>query len=126
MLQRGDHVPHFEVRDVDGQPVSYSTIWQRRNLVLLVLSATDVDSADRYIAELAASAPAFGETTAIVITSDTVPGLSAPAVVVADRWGEIVYATATADPADLPPTRELLEWISYVETRCPECEGEAK
>jgi hypothetical protein len=61
-----------------------------------------------------------------VITSDAVPGLDAPAVVVGDRWGEIVYVTATADAADLPPARELLEWISYVETRCPECEGEAK
>ncbi len=126
MLQRGDQVPHFEVRDVDGHSIRYSTIWQRRNLVLLVVSAAYADSAVRHIADLAATAPAFGANTTVVITSDAVPGLDAPAVVVADRWGEIVYVTATADAADLPPARELLEWISYVETRCPECEGEAK
>ena len=38
MLQRGDSVPHFDVRNVDNEPVSYSTIWQRRNLVLVTLA----------------------------------------------------------------------------------------
>lgn len=126
MLQCGDQVPHFEVRDVEGQCVSYSAIWQRKNLVLLALSAAQVDRADRRIADLAASAAAFGANTAVVITVDAVPGLTAPAIVVADRWGEIVYVSATAAAADLPPAPELVEWISYVETRCPECEGEAK
>jgi hypothetical protein len=42
MLQRGDSVPHFEVKTVEGQRFSYSTIWQRRHLVLLAIGAGDL------------------------------------------------------------------------------------
>jgi hypothetical protein len=31
------YVPHFEVTTVDGQHVRYDDIWQRRNLVLVVV-----------------------------------------------------------------------------------------
>ena len=41
MLQRGDSVPVFEVTTVDGEPFSYSSIWQRKNLLLLTLPPRD-------------------------------------------------------------------------------------
>ena len=126
MLQRGDHVPHFEIRDVQGKTISYSTIWQRRNLVLVVLPPSDSDSTARYTSELVEAAAAFGPNTTLVITRDALPGLSAGAVVVADKWGEIIYVCDKYPVADLPSPRDLLDWISYVETKCPECEGEAR
>ncbi len=36
-LQRGDVLPHIEVRTVDGGRFSYVTIWQHKHLVLVVL-----------------------------------------------------------------------------------------
>jgi hypothetical protein len=39
-LQRGDIVPHFDVRTTSRERFSYSAIWQRKNLVLIILSAT--------------------------------------------------------------------------------------
>lgn len=126
MLQRGDQVPHFEVRDLTGQPISYSTIWQRRNLVLVVLPQSDSDSTTRYTSELVEAAAMFGQNTTLVITRDAPPGLSAIAVVVADKWGEIIYVCAKCPVPDLPSSRELLDWVSYLQTKCPECEGEAK
>jgi hypothetical protein len=46
--------------------------------------------------------------------------------VVADRWGEIVHIAAPSGIAGLPDPGELLEWLDYVEHRCPECEGETR
>jgi hypothetical protein len=37
ILQRGDIVPHFDVRTTSGERFSYSAIWQRKNLVLIEL-----------------------------------------------------------------------------------------
>ena len=127
MLLRGDSVPHFDVRNVDNEPVSYSTIWQRRNLVLVALADVACDPCTSYISELTALIPALGAQNAeCVITGDCVPGIPSPGVLVADRWGEIVYMAAVPDIADLPSPDELLDWVSYVQTRCPECEGESK
>jgi hypothetical protein len=60
------------------------------------------------------------------MTRDDVPGLRAPGALVADRWGEIVYVAPIAEAAGSPTVAELLEWLEYVQHRCPECEGEAK
>ena len=125
-LRRGDHVPQFEVRSLDGQLIRYATIWQRRNLLLVVLPETDSDVTRRYVAGLDSVAEAVGERTTCVITRDAVPGVPAAAAVVADEWGEIIYACVDADVAHLPSPRELTDWISYVGTKCPECEGEAR
>ncbi len=127
MLQRGDLVPHFDVRNLENEPVSYSTIWQRRNLVLVTLAHVACDSWTSYVSELGALIPALAAQNAeCVITRDGVAGLSSPGVLVADRWGEIVYIAEMPDVAELPSPGELLEWVSYVQTQCPECEGEAR
>jgi hypothetical protein len=127
MLHRGDLVPHFDVRTVGDEPVSYSTIWQRRNLVLVTLADVACDSCRGYVSELTALFPALGaQNTECVITRDPVPGMCSPGVLVADRWGEIVSITEVPDIADLPSPEELLDWVRYVQTQCPECEGEAK
>jgi hypothetical protein len=61
-----------------------------------------------------------------VVTRDRVPGLQAPATLVADRWGEIVYVTDTSRVDELPASSDLLDWLDYVDRRCPECEGETR
>ena len=48
MLQRGDSVPHFWVTTVGGEVFSYSTIWQRKNLVLLCLPAAESQSSGAF------------------------------------------------------------------------------
>ena len=126
MLRPCDLVPHFDVTNLEGQAVTYSTIWQRRNLVLVTLPASDPDGAfSNYAGRVAADVPTAGDT-ACVITRDVVTGIPSPGIVVADRWGEIVYVADGTQVAALPSTQELVEWVSYVQHRCPECEGEAK
>lgn len=126
VLERGDRVPHFEVRDLNVQLISYATIWQRRNLLLLVLPETDSDLIGRYVAGLTSIAETAGARTTGVITRDTVAGLPAAAALVADQWGEIVFVRADVGVAELPSPGELTDWISYVEMKCPECEGETR
>ena len=127
MLVPGDTVPHFEVRTRQGKLFSYSSIWQRKNLLLVTLPTLDAGPTEDYIAELAARLQHVGDhDVEYVITRDLIPGISSSALLVADRWGEIVYTVEESDVADLPAPQEVLEWVNYLNNRCPECEGEAK
>ena len=124
-LQRGDAVPHCHVATHDGHTFSYGSIWQHRNLVLVHLPAS-VDAA-AYISGLAGRHVDFHDRNCTwIVTRDDLEGLPAPAALIADRWGEIVQVWTVAGIAGLPSADELLEWADYIETRCPECEGEAK
>jgi peroxiredoxin len=127
MLQRGDLVPHFEVKTVEGELFSYSTIWQRRHLVLIAIRAAESEVPETNVSELMARKSEFTAKDAeCVVTADRVPGIRSPAVVVADRWGEIVHVATTSQVEDLTSPEELLDWVDYLARRCPECEGEAK
>ena len=126
MLQQGDSVPHVEVKTIGGELFSYSTIWQRRHLVLAV-PAAESETLGTYVSELVARRSEFTAKDAeCVVTGDRVPGMRSPAVVVADRWGEIVHVATTPQVEDLTAPEELLDWVDYLARRCPECEGEAK
>jgi hypothetical protein len=127
MVQRGDSVPHFEAATIGGEPFSYSTIWQRRNLVLIALPPEESEASRTYISQIAARKSEFiAREAECVVTTDRVPGVQSPAVVVADRWGEIVHAAATSHVDELTSPQELVDWVDYLDKRCPECEGEAR
>ena len=123
ILQTGDQVPHFEVRTLAGDVFRYTSIWQHKNLVLVTLDS----HADGYAAALTNIGADFQARQAVcVITRDRTPGVPSPSAIVADRWGEIVHVAAASDVSQLPAPSELLDWLDYIERRCPECEGEAK
>ena len=127
MLQRGDSVPHFEVKTIGGELFSYSTIWQRRHLVLVAIPNAETEAPGTYISQLGGLGSEFTAKDAeCVVTGDRLPGIRSPAVVVADRWGEIVHVATASQVDDLTSPEELLEWVDYLDRRCPECEGEAK
>lgn len=130
MLGRGDRIPHISVTRIGGTTFAYDDIWQRRNLVLVSLAGERVDhdhDAAAYAADLAARDAAFQEfETTVVVTRESVPGLPSPAVLVADRWGEIVFVESADRVASLPRAADLLDWLRFVAHACPECEGEAR
>jgi hypothetical protein len=51
--------------------------------------------------------------------------IGAPAVVIADQWGEIHAAEGAGSEHRFPGPAELVEWVRYLAVQCPECEGEA-
>jgi hypothetical protein len=59
----------------------------------------------------------------VLADSQRVLGASAPAVLVADEWGEVFFACRAEDGVQLPTPEELREWIVFVAVQCPECEG---
>ena len=121
LLQRGNLMPHFTVVTVQGDTFSYGAIWQHKNLALITVpaEASYPDPSDR--------ADAFRQRKSVcIVTSDAVPGVPSPGVLIADKWGEIMHVAAHGRADELPTLSELLEWLEYVERRCPECEGETK
>ena len=128
MLQRGDCLPLFTVRRADGRDVRYRDIWQRRNLVLVSLPGQgSAEGRDAYAEALAARQAELESYDAeCIVTRDVVPGVPRPGVIVADRWGEIAFVSGGARVADLPAAADLVEWATFVQHQCPECQGEAK
>ena len=127
MLQAHDLVPHFNVAVLSGERFAYAEIWQRKNLVLILLPQSEATAGATYVSRLTVQISKLnGNDTALVITRDRVPGLPSPGVVVADRWGEIQYVADASGVDDLPSPQELIEWLQYVQSQCPECEGEAE
>ena len=124
-LQRGDTLPHIQVTTLDGETFSYTTVWQRKPLVLIVVGHSDAD--DRYARAVNALSAEFNNHDATcVMTRNAIVGLRTPSVLIADRWGEIVHLVESATSAGLPTPQELIDWLEYLGQRCPECEGEAR
>jgi hypothetical protein len=121
-------VPHFDVATLDGTRIRYAdTIWQRRNLLLVLLPDVTSPPARRYLANLLAVASDLGALRAtLVVTSESVGELRPPAALVADEWGEIAHVETPDDGrvTSLSEPEELVSWVRYLSTRCPECEGE--
>ena len=126
MLQTHHLLPHFEVTDLAGEHVHYSSLWQRKNLVLVTLPDAAAPSRD-YAERLKALARGMnGDDTKWIVTEDRVAGVPCPSVVVAARWGEVAHLAHPTAVEGLPTPEELVEWVRYLEYRCPECEGEAR
>ena len=126
-LSPRDLLPMFTVTNaLDGALVRYQDVWQRRNLVLALVPDND-PTGTAYTKPLIEAASTLGtHDTTLIVTSDPIPGIPSPGVVVADRWGEIYYVTGAARAVDLPTPDDLAEWLCYVQRECPECQGEAR
>jgi hypothetical protein len=111
---------------LDGSRVRYVDLWQRRNLLLVTLRAGDPTGAD-YATGLARYGQAFTAHDAVtVVTHDVVPGLPAPGILAADRWGTIYEVAAATRAVDLPGMDTVAEWLRYIDYECPECQGEVR
>ncbi len=115
-------MPHFTLTTISGETIDYAKdVWQRKNLVLIAVPA---GAGERELSQ--EYAPLASEDTKVVITSAAVSGITPPAVVLADRWGEIAHTAAGAAVTDLPRLDDLRTWLEHIRQRCPECEGEAR
>ena len=127
MLQRGELVPHFAVARLDGSLASYDDIWQRKNLLLVLLPGEESAGRAEYVSQIAdKSREITAHETEYVITTDGVLDLPRPAVVIADRWGEIYFVGNGSRFTELPKIDEILEWLRFIEHECPECQGETR
>jgi hypothetical protein len=122
MLEPGQDVPHFEVTALDGRPVRYGDVWQRRHLLLIALGPSDDPAGRAYADRLErARADLSAHDTAVVITADAVAGVPVPGILIADRWGEIQHVEQGRPEPDA-----LADWLRFVQQQCPECQGETR
>jgi hypothetical protein len=127
MIRAGDRVPHFVVRTTDGSDVRYADLWKQRLLLLLALPDRPAPDQDAYVHAVRTSVSGLSTgDVAVIATRDGLAWLVAPAVLVADRWGEVLTVAAGARIEDLPSPADLVDWLRYAEHQCPECEGEAR
>lgn len=47
--------------------------------------------------------------------------MRAPVIYLTDRFGEIVSIQPAAQALPLPAAREILDWLSFINSQCPEC-----
>jgi hypothetical protein len=52
-------------------------------------------------------------------------GLCGAALVIADQWGEVAHVAGGGEGHGLSEPAEIVEWVRYLATQCPECQGEA-
>lgn len=48
-------------------------------------------------------------------------GSGAPAVFIADRYGEIFAEYHAQQRPGLPETNDILQWLAFINSQCPEC-----
>jgi hypothetical protein len=127
MIHEGELIPHINVTTFAGDRFAYSDIWQRKNVVVVSLPHQEGMANDKYLSQLTSCMSELtGDDAVCVITTDDIPDVPAPAVVIADRWGEVHYVTYANRVEELPGPQEIAEWLRYIRNKCPECEGEAR
>jgi hypothetical protein len=55
----------------------------------------------------------------------TALGVRAPAVAIADQWGEVHELREAGEEHSFPAEEEVESWLRFLAIQCPECEGEA-
>jgi hypothetical protein len=122
-LRRGDLVPHFDTTTVDGRPFRYADVWQRSNLVLLILPKNAAAEARGYVAELRTRVASLTPANSVVAAVEgPVAGLPGSAIVLSDRWGEITQIMdLPASVAGWPEVADVVEWLEFIRMKCPEC-----
>lgn len=126
MLTTGARLPSMTVRDeVTGRIFGLRVI-RRESVALALLHPPGCAACDAYRRALADALAAFADWDGrAVVTTGTAEVADAldvtiPAVIIADRYGQ-VYHVATAEDADgLLDARELEEWLRFLGTQCPE------
>jgi len=146
----GQMLKPFALPAADDRQVRSWDYQQRRNLVLLLHHGLGCAACRASLRDLAAEATRMRATEAVLLAigpddpeatrqlaadldrsvlllSDpsgsvaTRQGLTVPAVVVTDRFGEIWASWPGGDEHRLPSPAEVLDWLRYIGVQCPEC-----
>jgi hypothetical protein len=55
----------------------------------------------------------------------TALSVRAPALVIADQWGEVYVREEAGEGHAFLALPDILDWLRYLDIQCPECQGEA-
>jgi peroxiredoxin len=92
--------------------------FREKNAVALAVGADGSAAAERLALELDHAFPILVDAEGRVAAAQ---GLTVPAVVVTDRFGEIWAAWEGGPDHLLPDLSEIMDWLDFIEIQCPEC-----
>jgi hypothetical protein len=145
-------LPHIRLPSLTGG-TDIPIIWRRTGPILLLLHPDRCETCSAFAHRVAAVSDGItewdgrplvivSETTGIVRSDSMLTDLpfpilddregrlrtalrmDAPAVIIADQWGEIYERIEAGDGHRFPEPDELVDWARVIATKCPECEGE--
>jgi len=149
-LAPGDRLPRLELSDAGGGPVRLRDP-AHGAVVVAYLARPEAAEAREYLAALRAMEPEFrqwyGRTVVITGPETGVAGEALPsgrpaspvvpdpagelrrglgieddyALFIADRWGQLYAVWHGTTATDLLDIREIVEWLRFLATQCPEC-----
>ncbi len=126
-MNPGDSLPDFDARTLADRPINYrQDVWQKKLAVLIGFLDPASDAARAYRRELSRREADLTAWDTLLLVVTHLPGCTAPAVVIADRWGEVRHVAHPADDRGLPGIDDLIEWLRFVQAECPECQGETR
>jgi peroxiredoxin len=143
LLERGKRVPPRQFTEASGGVIRLGEFHGRRNLVIFLAHPDCIPCEDKLkelatgyrelaaeAAEVLAILPADRERAADLKTRLALPfplltdtsGLlgSGPALIVADRFGEVFTLTRPESGHELPAIKAILDWLAFIEVQCPE------
>jgi hypothetical protein len=143
----GRRLSPFALRTATGRAVHLREYRQRHNLVLFFHHGMACAACRTFLQALDSQAPAYRQVEAVVLAigpqdgepplplnvSDVVllsdatdktagqHGLSVPALIIADRFGDIWAAWEGEARHALPDTTTIADWLAFIDIQCPEC-----
>jgi peroxiredoxin len=127
----GRRLSPFALRTATGRAVHLREYRQRHNLVLFFHHGMACAACRTFLQALDSQAPAYRQVEAVVsdvvLLSDATDktagqhGLSVPALIIADRFGDIWAAWEGEARHALPDTTTIAEWLAFIDIQCPEC-----
>ncbi len=145
-------LPDVKLASAPGGPPAPLRPPGRVSPVLILVDHADCDACRAWLHRLAAASADIGERDGRVIVIVPAPpdqavriaddatksftvladpdralaarlGISAPALAIADPYGEIHHAAPAGDAHDFPEPRDVVAWLRYLAIQCPECQG---
>jgi hypothetical protein len=122
-VRPGALIALFEGTTIHGHRCRYDELWQHRNLVLVLAAPSLVERAQQYLESLEARLSDLKpDDTSLVLCDHDISQLPLNTLVIADRWGEIAHIqNLPANPAAWPPLDDILDWVHFIQMKCPEC-----
>ena len=128
-LEKGQRLPMMSVEPVQGgAPVALRRAG--RLATVLITMHPDCDECAAYVDALAERQSDIDDWDGRVVAtyaSDELAaaGIPAPAVLIADQWGELFVVEPAGDDHGFIEPDEVVSWLRYLAIQCPECQGEA-
>jgi peroxiredoxin len=146
----GQRLHAFILPDAAGQPVQLWNYLQRSNVMLFFHHGGTCAACQAFLHELGTQLNTYRQQeTALIAIGPGSPdenrqlaarsgppfpclsdpagrviaqqGLTSPALVLADRWGEIWAAWQCGPGHQFPSQQDILQWLSFIQAQCPEC-----